>query len=489
MSSLGRALKNATALTLAELLSKALNFVFIAILVRQLTPADFGGYTTIMSLIWLLGPLADLGISQILVREVAANRSRAGTLFFNAVLVTGGLATVASGLLVVIAGVAHYPEALRPLIAISGLAVIGNTLTQTAGSLMRGFERMEVQALVASGLLLCASLFGIVLALAGWGLAIQVIINLSVSLAGAGLMLLTVHRRFVPVRWVFDAPLCRSLLRQALPVAVLIAYSVLLRWSDTLILGQVRSLGEVAIYGAAQKIIDLVMVFSTSASAALFPMLSSRWQESLAATYTLYQRSLRFFAALGLTVSVGLVVLAKPLAILLLGKTYELAGPPLQWLAVAFFFQVVSGPMGMLLIATGDRLGKFVPAIGLVVVGNIVLNLLLAPRWGYMGAAGVFLLTSLATFLVRQWAAYDYFEHPPRLGELLWRPGLAALAMGIGMWIVRSWGLPASLVVGGILFLVVMAGVGELKQEPYLGLLKLLRATTLDRASHKARRQ
>jgi O-antigen/teichoic acid export membrane protein len=448
--------------------------VFIAVLARQLTPADFGGYTTITSLIWFIGPLADLGISQVLIREIAADRSKARTLLPNALLTVGFLTGIASCLLVAIAALGNYPASLRPLIGISALAVIGYTIMQTANSALRGFERMEIQALLTSSLLLLSSLAGIVAALTGQGLPVQIVILIISSLLGAAIVLTVIHLRFVPIRWALDLPFCWNLITQAVPIFILIAYSVSLRWSDILILGQVRPLSDVAFYGAAQKVIDLAMVFTASASAALFPVLASRWRVSNEDTKRLYTRSLRFFAAFAIAAAIGLTMLAEPIILTLFGPTYFPTALPLKLLAWAFFFQVVSGPMGTLLVAAGDQFKKFVPLIGLVLLGNILLNLTLDPYFGYMGAASAYLVTALAIFLVRQMAATWYFDHPPHLGSIIWKPALAGFGMGTGLFFLRSISIFLSIPIGMIIFISILALSGELKEEPYRGLVALV---------------
>jgi O-antigen/teichoic acid export membrane protein len=395
-------------------------------------------------------------------------------LLFNALLITGVLSGLAWLLLIAFASLANYPDTLRPLIALAGLAVSGNALLQTAGSALRGFERMDVLALTSSGLLLLSSTVGIALACAGVGLAAQVWVTVLFASSSAALVLFIVHRRFVRLRWAFDAATCRRLLQHALPVAILVAYGVLLRWVDVLILGQVRGLDEVAVYGSAIKIIDLALIFSTSAAAALFPILSSRWRESVEATHDLYVRSLRFFAAFGLAAAVGVTLLADLIVEVVYGAAYRAAVLPLRLLAWAYFFQVISGPMGTLLIAAGERLRKFVPISGAVVFGNVALNLWLAPRYGAPGAALAFLLTGLAIFAVRQWMALEYFQRPPHTFGYLLRPALAALVMSAALWLLRPMGLLVAVPAGALIFIGVLWLTGELKEEPYRGVIALI---------------
>jgi O-antigen/teichoic acid export membrane protein len=268
-----------------------------------------------------------------------------------------------------------------------------------------------------------------------------------------------------------DVHLCQSLIRQGLLVAVMVTYAVMLRWVDVVLLGQLRPLGDVAVYGNATKIIDVVSIISISASAALFPVLSIRWRESVDATRSVYAQLLRFFIAFGLATAVGLTLSADSIVTMIFGMPYLVAAHPLRILAWAFFFQVITAPMSMLLVVAGDRLKKIMPVLGGVLLGNIVLNLLLAPRLGYMGAALAFVVTTFALLIVNEWAATIYFDHAPRVTQMMMRPLLAGLAMGLVSWTLRPLSMFVSILLGGLVFIVTLALLGEWKEEPYKSLL------------------
>ncbi len=474
MNSLGRALKNTAALSAAELLGKVLNFVLMAVLARQLTPEDFGGYTTVLSLVWFLIPLSGMGVSQVLTRETAANRARAGLYLFNGLTVSGALGAL--GALTLLGLTARYPPGLRPWVALAALAVFTGVLTQSGYAVLRGLERMEVQALASSALLILTAGGGIALALLGYGIGAQVAWFTAVTAAGALLTLGWITRGILPWEARLETALCRRLVRLALPISVLIVYSVALRWSDILILGQTRGMSEVAVYGTAQKVVDLAGVVSASASAALFPLLAHRWRISSQETRRVFLRALRFFADFGVGAAAGMSILAEPIVATLFGEPYAPAAAPLRLLAWAFLLQVVSGPTGTLLIATGERLRRFVPVIGGLVALNVALNAALTPRWGYMGSAWAFLGTSAGVFLIRQRIAASHFADAPRMGRLLWRPALAALVMAALLWLIQPKTLWAAIPLGALGYLLTLALLGEHRQEPFPDLLALLRS-------------
>jgi O-antigen/teichoic acid export membrane protein len=467
MNPLRRAIKNTIALSLADVGSKVFNFIFLAVLARQLTQHDFGGYSIVVTLIAFMGPFADFGISQVLIREIAIDRHRAGKLFFNALLITLGLSCLAWIILTGIAVLSSYPVELRPLIILSGISVIGNTVMLTAGSVLRGYERMEIQGALASVILFFSSLAGIAASLSGLGIDVQIGLAVLFSVIGAMTVLFVVHRQFAPLRWDPDPELCRSLVRQAAPVMVFIIFSILLHWGDVLILGLVNSMSEVAVYSAAIKIIDVAGIISISAAAALFPALSAAWRESVDAALQLYVQCLRFFAAFGIGIAITVTVLAEPLAVTIFGELYKETAISLRILGWAFFFTTVNGPIGALLIASADRLHKYMLTFALVVAANIGLNFLLAPYWGAIGASIAFIITAAAAFFLRQIVAAGFFPQPPRIYLYLWRPALAAIAMGLCLELLSSQSLFISLPAGWLIFVVFLGALGELKKEPY----------------------
>jgi len=475
LNTAARLFKNTAALSLAEIFSKLVNFVFVAVLARLLTPAEFGGYTLLVTLTWVLTALADLGISQVMVREIAVQRQASGRLLSSALMISAGVALVAWAGLVAWGWFGPYAESLRALIFLAGGIVFGNVLAQTASAALRAFERMEIQALLNSGLLLVISLAGVALALAGFGLHAQIWSNLIFAASATALTLVIVHRWFTPLQWRVDLGAVWALARQALPITFLFLCSAILRWSDVLILGQVRSLEDVALYGSAVRVVELAFVLSNSAAAALLPVLSVQWQRDHAAAKALYAHALRFFGTLGLAVAFGLTILAESVIDFVFGPEYRSAALPLRILGWTYFFQVSNAPMWLLLIAAQEGVRRFIPAIGLVTLGNLLLNLLLAPHFGPPGSACAFLLTAFATVFIRHRVATAYFPAPPRLRSLLLRPLLAGLGMAAALFLLRDLPAPATVPTGAAIFGALLLLLGEFKQEPYRSLWQNLR--------------
>ena len=86
------------------------------------------------------------------------------------------------------------------------------------------------------------------------------------------------------------------------------------------------------------------------------------------------------------------------------------------------------------------------------VVTNVLLNLLLVPSWGALGAAVARVCSACVLFLLNLFYVTRFFV-PLRILRLLLRPVLATLIMALALWPVRVWPLSVSIGVGIIVYI------------------------------------
>ena len=70
--------KNTSFFTFALVLQKVVTFVYFTILARNLLPEDLGKYYFAISFATIFMLIADLGLNNVLVREVAKRKNEAG---------------------------------------------------------------------------------------------------------------------------------------------------------------------------------------------------------------------------------------------------------------------------------------------------------------------------------------------------------------------------------------------------------------------------
>ena len=467
MSSLLRLLKNVFSLISTELVNTAVRVIFIAFLVRRLSVSDFGVYTTITVFLALGSLFADFGMSQVIVRDIAQERDSGRVVLPNAVLIALSLATLTWGGLILFAAVFHYPGRVQGLLLVAGAALPFNAVAQLSAATMRAFERMEILAAINSGVSIVSSALGILLLEMGKGLSAQVGLIVASAAVTALSLSVIVHFRFVPFSLTFRAAVSRQILWETLPIAILLGCNIVLTKSDLVMLSKMQTMAAVGIYGASVKIIDFLDIFATSALGAMLPFMAARWSQSSTSALRNYQQALRVFIVLGMAVTVGVFMLSGDIVALVFGAGYQATIPPLRILIWALSFNFLSGPVGLFLVVSRERLFNVIPyALGVTAL-SVALNLFLIPRYGYIGASGVRVIISVLLFAVKMRIMGYFLERRPPWLQFVVRPMIAAAVMGLLIFLMRDLSLLLIVPVGALTYLIVLLGLGEFRAEEY----------------------
>ena len=178
----------------------------------------------------------------------------------------------------------------------------------------------------------------------------------------------------------------RPWLAVALPLLLIDGSFVVLRQTDTLMIGMMVGTSSVGIYAAALKTsawVNFVLLAVNSIAAPMFAALYVEGDRAnlqrLAATVA------RWMFPLALVVSVGLMVFADPI-LGLFGAEFGAAKPAMLWLIGGQLVNVGAGSVGYLLTMTGHQ-NQCAIAVGCSAVLNFGLNLVLIPQFGLLGAA------------------------------------------------------------------------------------------------------
>jgi O-antigen/teichoic acid export membrane protein len=186
-------------------------------------------------------------------------------------------------------------------------------------------------------------------------------------------------------------------------------------------------------YGFADKIIWIVAVFGNSIGVALYGEIG-RSMEKLNRTAAV---GLRYCLLLASVLLFGLAAVAPWLVVTLYGKAYAAAGPLLVVAALLAAGKCVMPVVGTV-FAAAERQG----AVVIVVLGcgllDVVLDLLLIPRWGALGATVANGVAQTLAAAIMIWYAGRSCGVQWKLRELL--PGAAAgLGTGLAAWLAGMW--------------------------------------------------
>lgn len=200
-------------------------------------------------------------------------------------------------------------------------------------------------------------------------------------------------------------------LKESFPMLLISSGAMLLAWTDTLILGALGNVSEVAKYTIAAKVASVILLFLTAVGSITAPYYSSLYAKN----------SLKTLRNIAQCSSLGLFVISLPLTIIAFVFSEEIlsifkpeyaknSGPEmLKILIFAQLINVSAGSVGFLLSMTGREyvLGKI---FIITLLLNIALDVLF---YKIFGAIGVAIGTGLSIIF---WNIYAIFEVRKHLG-------------------------------------------------------------------------
>src|SRR5439155_3114044 len=197
---------------------------------------------------------------------------------------------------------------------------------------------------------------------------------------------------------------------------------------------------------------------------ALYPLLSrqaSGRPDDLARVFSL---GLKVLLLVALPISVGTTLLAEPIVSLLAGPAYLPASAQALQVLIWFLpFSFVNGLTQYVLIALNRQRWITIAFFAAALI-NVSLNLWLIPRYGFLGAAAVTVVSEWVLFVPFWYVIRQSLPPIPLLG-LAWRPAVAALLMGFVAYRVRDFSPWLAVPLGGLVYVGALFALGAVTRE------------------------
>lgn len=426
-----RAARSAAALTLARIISSGALFGWQLILGRWLGDTEYGVYGTILALFTLGATFGLFGLSLIAIRESARRPERASAVFTAALAiatVTTAIAYVAINLAAALLG---YPDHLRALLGLAGLALFTDTAGTLAYDQLIARERMVNASAVEVGHILGRIALAALVLAAGFGLTGVYLITLLTSLLRAAVLWGLAARSGVSLRFPVDAIWRRRLIGDALPLALAAFINQAYTYIDRLIATSLLSSAATGQLTAAFVIVvGVVEILSTTVLVAVFPLMARAYQPDQPDGGTQFGFLVEKLALYTLLISIplGLVftTAADAITVPLFGTDFQPAADVLRVLIwYAGLTMIVNVFAQSLMVQNRQRRYVTLRTGGLIL--KLGLNLALLPALGVIGAAAASVIAELVVLIAVGRAAGGAAQRHPsalRLG----RVALAAAA-------------------------------------------------------------
>jgi O-antigen/teichoic acid export membrane protein len=373
------------ATSVSQRLGQTVIFILVA---RLLSPESLGAFKLSITYSSILLTICLWGLDQLLIREVAKDRHKAGYYLGGFLSLRLFLAILFWLLLAVILPFLPYTADSRQLILLMTLAIIPGSVSNLYQSVWVALENIKG----ISAIILFFSL--IRLAIGSWLLWIGhpliqiaylfVLVSLGEMLAN---MWLTHRQGVVPdFHWRFDLAFWAEQLKIATPL-IIVSFVLIVEYQfDDVILSLFWPEGEVGIYGTAATLLSLLLFLTRSFQLAIFPVISRAFHNDLAYLRKIYVQATRVLLLGAFPIALLVTLFSNEIIGLIFGPGYDEAGPMLSVLVWAFFISGLNVPNSRLMIVA-DRQNVMAKFAMLSMIGNVTLSLLLVPQWGGQGTA------------------------------------------------------------------------------------------------------
>lgn len=438
MKSVTRVLKNSTALSLSVLLERGVAFFLPWYVARVQGKQEWGYYSTALTFVTIAAPLGYWGLDQLLPREVARDHGRVGILLTNAGVLGAVASAIASALGYLGVHLLDYPPPVQSMINLGiMLVLIPRTESIVCEAAINGLERMEWVTAVRFPATILRVGISVLLLSRGYGVGV-LFASLSVYYMLTVILYVALLLHSVPsFRLQVNRATTRTLAIQGIPFVAIIFIGEGFKHVDRLLLSKLRDTDVVGLYSAGIMPIQLMYLIAPAIMTALFPMLSRQFVTSKEQFSNLVSRLFKLLFVGVFPIMLAIVAFANPAILLVFGPEYKSSITVLQISALATLPSFLARLLYRTILASdNERLTIRVVLVSSLV--SLVLNALLIPRYGLVGASIAAVFTELSG-LVQNLYYVDRHVLEFAFRQALLMPGVCALpSLMVFFVLVRS---------------------------------------------------
>ncbi len=459
---------NILALGSSEILARVVAFITTTYLARVLGPAGFGIIGFAAAICAYLSLAVNMGFTGVGAREVARKPDKALVIAASCVLIRLIVALVSMAVLSVVVLLIEKPAIVKLVIILTGLSFF--SLALDTSWVYKGLERNRTVGF--------ALVFGQILYL------ITVLITVAnpedvkyVPLAqffgetSAAIFLAVSLFRFGEIR--LELREGWRIVKSSAFLVISKLLRTLIFTFDVVIIGFLLGEREVGLYNAPYRICFLLLAIATVIQVSYLPAVTRALEYGKEQVERIVASSISLSSVLCFPIMVGGIILSEQILRTVFGAEYLEGAWAFRLLIISIGINFIYKSIhNILLVYNLLRTEMWITALAAGV--NVILNIILIPRYGIVAAASVTVLADSIIFLMMVFVTY-------RIGIRLqfWntlRPLAAAGIMGASLFVL---GIPQSLFVsvptGFLIYVIVLAIIGGIPKNVELYLSNLMK--------------
>ncbi|AFV22941.1 polysaccharide biosynthesis protein [Methanolobus psychrophilus R15] len=415
MSTILKIARNSGYLLFGRVATKIISFLILLYIARYLGPEEFGTFSFAFAFIYFFGFIPDMGVHNVLVREISKKPEDASILIGNATILKVILSFVAFVLSLSTIYFLDYPSHIESTLYIASLGLL-ITSVSAYGVIYETKLKMEYSVFFS----IASRIFFLIAVYAGiyynQSLGYFVLASIVSDLIHNLLMYLF-SKRFVVPSFKLNTALLKNIMLEALPIAVASVFTMIYFRIDVVMLQFMKSNIAVGYYSAAYRLTEALVFVPSVFMTSVFPLMSQYYKSSHTNFTQSYIRSFKYLLASGLFLAVLATTFAEWIISFMYGTEYNNSVTVLRiliWATAVMFINIL---LSFTYISSNNQ--KMIAKISAFAAFlNVIMNASLIPHYSYNGAAIATLLTEMIVMVFGIYWIYKNVINVPLTREL-----------------------------------------------------------------------
>lgn len=470
MKTVRRIAKNTSVLLIAQIISYVCTFFITMYLARYLGVEGFSVWSIALSITGIFGIFADLGLGTLMIREIARDKSITNKYISNTALMKVFLSFLTFGLIALTVNIFGYAEIVKNVTYILALSIVISAFIGVLTAVFQANEKMEYISI--------SNILSSIIMVLGTVIMIYYKLNLiffaSLSVISSGLILVFIVTMYI---WKFSLPkfeidfsFWKSTLNEAWPFGIIAISTTLYVYIDSIMLSLMAGNDAVGIYNAAYKLIFVLLIIPSVFFTAMFPVMSQHFNSAKNLLKMEYETSFKYLCVFSIFIFTYGFVFADKMILSIFGNGYLQSIDVLQILMFSIPLIFLNALFGNILPAVNKQRVIMIVTVGTATF-NVLLNIILIPKFSYIGASIAIVLTeSLGFTIMFLFISKYYFK--TSIKQNLVKPFLAGFIIFIIIYYLKiqfNWVLVS--ILGFFIYLLLLYSLQIIKKKD-IGLFK-----------------
>ena len=425
---------NMSWLMVSQILTSVFAFVWTILTARYLGPSDYGVFGTAVSFSTIFGVFATFGIFTYLVRAISTDFENEAKYLNNTLSLKIFLAIFYLAIIFFAAFFLGWNRYVIGFCMLFAFEYLIKTFHDVFFSSFQAHEKIKYQAITNIIITVLTFIFIIVVIVTDFGLlgiAFAYIIANIIALIYA---IYALSKHIIKPKLSFDFAFYKVLMKAGIPFALTGLFYTIYYSIDIVMITQFASTYDTGLYNSAYKLISVLTLFYSIYSSVIFPVMSKMFKDEKDLLHFSFVKSIKYLSLVTIPIAVFTSLYGYDL-IGIYGAEFIEAGGVLKILIWTVCFLFVNGACSLILNASHEEY-SVTKIYSIAAVFNVVLNLILIPKYSVYGASVATVLSEILILILEMYMIKKIGQLPDR--NLLYdivKICVASLVLGIVLYV------------------------------------------------------